>query len=51
MKAIFKEGNPAGVKASMEIQGWIENVLRLPLIGATSTLYQEISELDRQLHM
>ncbi len=51
MKAIFKEGNPAGVKASMEIQGWIENVLRLPLIGATSSLYQEITELDRQLHL
>jgi 4-hydroxy-tetrahydrodipicolinate synthase len=50
MKAIFKEGNPAGVKASMEIQGWIENVLRLPLIGASSNLYQEITELDRQLH-
>jgi 4-hydroxy-tetrahydrodipicolinate synthase len=51
MKAIFKEGNPAGVKASMEIQGWIENVLRLPLIGASSNLYQEITELDRQLHL
>ena len=49
MKAIFKEGNPTGVKASMEIQGWIENVLRLPLIGATNTLYQEITELDRQI--
>jgi len=49
MKAIFKEGNPAGVKASMEIQGWIENVLRLPLIGATTHLYKEIAELDRQL--
>jgi 4-hydroxy-tetrahydrodipicolinate synthase len=51
MKAIFKEGNPAGVKASMEIQGWIENVLRLPLIAAGSSLYQEITDLDRQLHV
>jgi len=50
MKAIFKEGNPAGVKAAMEIQAWIENVLRLPLIPATSTLYKEIKELDRKLH-
>ena len=50
MKAIFKEGNPSGVKAAMEIQGWIENVLRLPLIPATGKLYQEISELDSQLH-
>lgn len=50
MKAIFKEGNPAGVKASMEIQGWIENVLRLPLVPATEKLYQEIRELDSKLH-
>jgi len=50
MKAIFKEGNPAGVKAAMEIRGWIDNVLRLPLIPVTSALYQEISRLDSQLH-
>jgi 4-hydroxy-tetrahydrodipicolinate synthase len=50
MKAIFKEGNPAGVKASMEIQGWIKNVLRLPLIPATSTLYKEITELNSLLN-
>jgi len=49
MKAIFKEGNPAGVKASMEIQGWIKNVLRLPLIPATTPLYQEIAGLDKDL--
>jgi len=50
MKAIFKEGNPAGVKASMEIQGWIENILRLPLIPATKILCQEIEQLDSILH-
>jgi len=50
MKAIFKEGNPAGIKASMEIQGWIENVLRLPLVPATDELYREIRELDSRLH-
>jgi len=50
MKAIFKQGNPSGVKASMEIQGWIENVLRLPLIPATEKLHQEIALLDNELH-
>jgi 4-hydroxy-tetrahydrodipicolinate synthase len=50
MKAIFKEGNPTGVKASMEIQGLIENVLRLPLIPATKDLYREIEQLDGALH-
>ena len=50
MKAIFREGNPSGIKASMEIQGWIENVLRLPLVPVTERLYREISELDALLH-
>ncbi len=49
MKAIFKEGNPAGIKSAMEIQGWIENILRLPLIPATEKLYQEIRQLDSLL--
>ena len=49
MKAIFKEGNPAGVKAAMDIQGWIENVLRLPLIPVTAALYQEIFQLHSKL--
>jgi 4-hydroxy-tetrahydrodipicolinate synthase len=50
MQAAFKEGNPTGVKAAMEIQGWIDNVLRLPLIPASRTLYQEISLLNDALH-
>jgi 4-hydroxy-tetrahydrodipicolinate synthase len=50
MKAIFREGNPAGIKAAMEVQGWIENVLRLPLIPASKSLQKEIGELDRLLH-
>jgi 4-hydroxy-tetrahydrodipicolinate synthase len=49
MRAIFKEGNPTGIKAAMEIRGWIDNVLRLPLIPASSALYQEIARLDSQL--
>jgi len=49
MKAIFQEGNPSGVKASMNIQGWIENVLRLPLIPVTKSLHDKIARLDAQL--
>lgn len=49
MKAIFKEGNPTGVKASMEIQGWLENVLRLPLVPATQQLYREVADLNSKL--
>lgn len=50
MKAIFKEGNPTGVKAAMEIQGWIEGVVRLPLVSASQNLYQEIKALDALIH-
>jgi 4-hydroxy-tetrahydrodipicolinate synthase len=49
MQAIFKEGNPAGIKAAMEIRASIENVLRLPLIPVSPDLYQEIARLDKQL--
>ena len=38
-----------GVKAAMEIRGWIDNVVRLPLIPVTSSLYQEIAQLNTQL--
>ncbi len=49
IQAIFKEGNPTGVKASMEIQGILENVLRLPLIPSSAELYEEIRELHRKI--
>lgn len=49
MRAIFREGNPAGIKAAMEIRGWIDNVLRLPLIPVTSSLYEQIARLDSHL--
>lgn len=49
IKAIFQEGNPAGIKAAMEIRGWCKNVLRLPLIPATSKLYEDIRLLDATL--
>lgn len=49
IRAIFSEGNPAGIKAAMEIRGWCENVLRLPLVPATDKLFQEIRQLDAVL--
>ena len=49
MRAIFREGNPTGVKAAMEIHGTIDNVLRLPLIPATGKLVAEIRQLDAAL--
>jgi 4-hydroxy-tetrahydrodipicolinate synthase len=47
--AIFKEGNPAGVKAAMHIQGWMESVVRLPLVPASASLTEEIRQLDKEI--
>lgn len=41
---IFKEGNPAGVKAALNNQGIVKNLLRLPLTPVSDTLFREISE-------
>ncbi len=48
-KAIFKEGNPAGVKALMSEQDMGVNALRLPLIPASKNLQEEISQLFKTL--
>ncbi len=39
---LFKEGNPVGVKAALNILGICENELRLPLIPASAALCDEI---------
>ncbi|MEO0897021.1 MAG: 4-hydroxy-tetrahydrodipicolinate synthase [Bacteroidota bacterium] len=43
---LFKEGNPAGVKAAMHLRGLLEPHVRLPLIAASDKLREEIA-----LHM
>ncbi len=45
MNAIFEEGNPTGVKALLEIEGHISNVLRMPLVKASKPLYNKIASL------
>lgn len=45
MNAIFEEGNPTGVKALMEIEGTINNVLRLPLVKASKQLTNKLALL------
>lgn len=46
---MFKEGNPGGVKALMNIQGTLENVLRLPLYRISDELYNEINTAYHKL--
>jgi 4-hydroxy-tetrahydrodipicolinate synthase len=41
---LFREGNPCGIKALMNIQGTIENILRLPLYKISDELYNEIKQ-------
>lgn len=43
-KLIFKEGNPGGIKALMNIQGTIENELRSPMYKISDATYNEIKE-------
>ena len=45
MNAIFEEGNPGGIKALLEIQGSINNQMRLPLTKVSKTLYNKLSNL------
>ena len=50
VEAIFKEGNPAGIKAMLEQLGICEDYVRLPLVSATPELkkiiYTRIAELN-----
>jgi 4-hydroxy-tetrahydrodipicolinate synthase len=42
-RLIFVDGNPAGIKCLMELRGMLQNVLRLPLVPATSATRDKIA--------
>lgn len=46
---LFVDGNPAGVKAMLSEMGFIENVLRLPLVPTRITTKQRISDILKEL--
>jgi 4-hydroxy-tetrahydrodipicolinate synthase len=46
---LFKEGNPGGVKALLNIQGLIQNELRSPLFRISESTYNEIKEAYEKL--
>lgn len=48
MNAIFDEGNPTGIKALLEAQGLIHNVLRLPLVKASKPLANKLTTLHNE---
>ena len=46
---LFVDGNPAGVKALLHEMGFIENVLRLPLVPTRITILQKMTEILKTL--
>lgn len=46
---LFVDGNPAGVKALLHEMGFIENVLRLPLVPTRLTTLQKITGILKEL--
>ena len=41
---LFADGNPAGIKAALEIMGIMSNNLRLPMIPVTYDVYLKLSQ-------
>ena len=54
LELLFKEGNPAGVKAAMEHLNLCSSIVRLPLVEVSEALkaqlYQAIADMDVQVH-
>jgi len=48
MNLLFEDGNPAGVKALLNLMGLCEDVLRLPLVAMRSDLKQQMKQLLAQ---
>ena len=42
IETIFKDGNPAGIKALLSLMGLVKNELRLPLVPVTAKHFEEI---------
>ncbi len=48
MQQLFADGNPAGIKAALEIKGIIKNNLRLPMVKANKAVYFALQKLLRE---
>lgn len=49
IEMLFIEGNPAGIKAIMNILGISQNILRLPLVPVTKATYQKIQKAVEEI--
>lgn len=50
-KLLFVDGNPAGVKALLNDMGYIENVLRLPLVPTTIATKEKMAKILKELRI
>lgn len=50
-KLLFVDGNPAGVKCMLNMMGYIENQLRLPLVPTQITTYEKIRNILIELNI
>ncbi|MDR2473559.1 MAG: 4-hydroxy-tetrahydrodipicolinate synthase [Tannerella sp.] len=48
---LFVDGNPAGVKSMLNMMGFIDNHLRLPLIPTRITTFEKIREILHKLNI
>lgn len=48
---LFVDGNPAGVKALLHEMGFIENILRLPLVPTRITTLEKMANILKRLKM
>jgi len=48
---LFVDGNPAGVKSMLNMMGFIENKLRLPLIPTRITTFEKIRDVLHKLNI
>jgi 4-hydroxy-tetrahydrodipicolinate synthase len=47
---IFSEGNPAGIKAALQIKGLIDNNLRLPLTKISKSTYNKLEIIMKDIN-
>ena len=47
---LFVDGSPAGIKSALNIMGYIENELRLPLVPTQVNTYEKIRSALQKLH-
>ena len=51
LELLFVDGNPAGVKSMLNMMGFIENKLRLPIVPTRITTFEKIREVLNKLNI